>query len=259
MTNLFDGLRAAFRGLRLSLVETVFLAAAILFAVLVVAFYVTKIAPRQLELSRLKDRETKAQAMLNQQEKREKELTMQRENAQKILDSLNDFETRLKDKTKGYPQIIDEFDQMAKANHVPGSGVTFRTIEPDPATDSSGNPAQPTAHNDKQLSVYPALGLDTTVEGSYHDLRGFISDLERSKQFIIINAITLQSVDEKARRSLKGAQLGPGPVAPGPVAPGQVQRPAARPAPPVPDAPTTTVTVSLKIETDTYFQKRNTP
>ncbi len=155
-----------------------------------VAFYLTKITPRQLDLSRLQERKTRAQVTLNQQEKREKELNMQRENAQKILDSLNDFEGRLKDKIEGYPQIINAFDQMARANHVPGSGVTFRTIEPDPAIDSS-NPVQPAARHDKELSVYPALGLDTTVEGNYHDLRGFISDLERSKQFIIINAITL--------------------------------------------------------------------
>ncbi len=248
ITNLFDGLRAAFRGLRLSLVETVFLAAAVLFAAFVVTFYLTKIAPRQLEVSSLKKRGADAQIKLSQEARREEELKTQRENAQKILDSLHDFEARLKDKNNGKSEVMDEFPQLAKANHVSDGGVTFRTIEPDPTTDNNGNPVQPAAHNDKQLSVYPALGLDTTVEGDYHDLRRFISDLERSKQFIIINSITLQSIDEKARRSLKGAPLGP--------APGQAPRPAA--ARTVPEEPTT-ITVSLKIETDTYFQKRITP
>ena len=251
VTNLFDGLRTAFRGLRLSLVETVFLAAAVMFATFVLAFYLTKIAPQQLELRSLQKRQTDAQASLVQETKRQDALKAQRENAQKILDSLNEFETRLKDKNEGKSQVMDEFPQLAKANRVSGGGVTFRTIVPDEATDNNGNPAQPVAHNDKQVNVYPALGLDTTVEGDYHDLRRFISDLERSKQFIIINSITLQSVDEKARRLLKGAPLGPAPGQPG-----QAPRPAA--ARPVPEAPTN-VTVSLKIETDTYFQKRNTP
>lgn len=250
LTNLFDGLRATFRGLRLGLVETVFLAAAILFAAFVVTFYVTKIAPRQLELSSLKKRANDARAKLDQEAKREGELNAQRENAQNILDSLNEFEARMKDKNDGKPQVMDEFPQLAKANHVSDGGVTFRTIEPDPTTDNNGNSVQPAGHNDKQLNVYPALGLDTTVEGDYHNLRRFISDLERSKQFIIINSITLQSIDEKARRLLKGAPLGPGP--------GQVQRPAAQMVSTVPEAPTS-VAVSLKIETDTYFQKRITP
>ena len=254
VTNLFDGLRAAFRGLRLSLVETVFLAAAVMFAAFVLAFYLTKIAPQQLELRSLQNRQTAAQAKLKQETKRQEELEAQRENAQKILDSLNEFEARLKDRNEGKSLILDAFPELAKANHVSGGGVTFRTIEAD-ATD---NQAQPVVHNDKLVSVYPALGLDTTVEGDYHDLRRFISDLERSKQFIIINSITLQSVDEKARRLLKGAPLG---VAPGPgPAPGlgQVQRPGAGAVRAVAETPTN-VTVSLKIETDTYFQKRNTP
>jgi Tfp pilus assembly protein PilO len=246
MTDLLDGSRAAFRALRLSLVETVFLAAAILFAVLVAAFYLTKITPRELEFRRLQNHIAEVRADLSQQDKREKLRATQRESAQKILDSLNDFEARLKRKTDGTPQVMDEFPQLAKANNVAGGGVTFRTIEPD-ATDNSVNPAPGVARNNKQVSVYPALGLDTTVEGDYHDLRRFISDLERGRQFIIINSITLQSVDPVSRRSLKGGMPAPG-LTPAPPALGQIRAksPANEP---------TAISVSLKIETDTYFQK----
>jgi Tfp pilus assembly protein PilO len=35
-----------------------------------------------------------------------------------------------------------------------------------------------------------------TVEGPYHDVRRFIRDLERSKQFTIINQVELQRANE---------------------------------------------------------------
>jgi hypothetical protein len=255
ITDLLDSSRAAFRGLRLNVVETVFLAAAVLLAVFTITFYLTKITPRQLQLRDLEQRGTTAQAALNKHAQDEKELGVQRENAEKILASLTEFEERLKAQQEGTPQVITEFYQLAKANRLTGGGVTFRTIEPD-ATDSSGNPAQPAARRDKERSVFPALGLDTTVEGDYYDLRRYISDLERSKHFIVITSITLQSVDEKTRSLIKGALPGPGPgpgLAPGArPGPGQMPGRAAAPDP-------TSINVSLKLETDTYFQKRVTP
>ena len=255
--DLFDRSRVAFRNLRLNLVETVFLATAVLFAALVIGFYLTKITPLQLELNDLRAREAKARAELSQYAKQQKELAELRDNAQKIVESLSGFEGKLKYKSEGVTQVITEFAQLAKANRISGSGVSFRTIEPDQIDDN--NPTKSVRAN-KEVSVYPALGLDTTVEGDYHNLRRYISDLERSKQFIIINSITLQSVDEKTRSLLKGGMptaMPAGPMGPGQrpgQLPGQPQRPQTAPATASPEA----VNVSLKIETDTYFRKPGT-
>jgi hypothetical protein len=38
--------------------------------------------------------------------------------------------------------------------------------------------------------------MDFTVAGQYQNLRNFISDLERNKQFIILDSIQLLSVDD---------------------------------------------------------------
>jgi Tfp pilus assembly protein PilO len=239
MGELRGRVRAGFRRAHLSLIEMTFLAAAILFAGLVTFVYLTQIAPRQFTLSGLQQREAAAIAELKRLAKQEKDLQEQRANAQKILDSLKEFEERLENQREGMPLIIEEVLGLAKSNRVIGGAVNFRTIAPD-AVDEQGRPIQ--GRNDKTVSVYPALGLDTTVEGDYHDLRRFISDLERSEQFVIINSVALQSVDEKARRSGQGSLAGPGPA--------PLQAAAANPA---------TVTVSLKIEMDTYFQKPSAP
>src|SRR5262249_57603422 len=93
----------------------------------------------------------------------------------------------------------------------------------------NGNQVQQAARKDKRPKIYPILGIDTTVIGDYSNLRGFLSDLERSKQFLIINALAFQGGDEKIARQLakggKQIQLSP-----------------------------SSIPVSLRIELDTYFQ-----
>ena len=65
--------------------------------------------------------------------------------------------------------------------------------------------------------------------GDYSNLRRFLSDLERSKQFLIINALTFQGGDDKVARQLaKGGK--------------QIQ------------VSQDSLPVSLGIELDTYFQ-----
>ena len=99
--------------------------------------------------------------------------------------------------------------------------------------------------------MYEGLGIDTTVEGDYHNLRRFISALERSRNFVIVNAISLQSIDEK--NNLKASVIEGGENIPG-------QPPMPKPVSGVPNnaAPTsfpTKVTVSLKIEMETHFAR----
>jgi len=235
-SDLMAGLRAGVRGARLSVVEIVFLVAAIFFAVLVMFFYLTKIQPKESALRNLQQREKAARDTLDRMDKQRKDLESQHANAEKIVESLTEFEGRLKDRQQGYTQIIDEVNQLTKSNHVAGGEFGFRVTAAEVA-DENGNPIQPAVRSDRNLNIYPSLGIDTTVEGDYHDLRRFISDLERSKQFVIINALVFQGpgADRKTRRGPKGA------------APGQAP------------ASADSVPVSLKIEMDTYFQKRAAP
>jgi len=251
-TELFDGLRAAVRRARLSVVETVFLIAAVFFAVLVMFFYLTKIQPRESQLRSLRQRISTAQVTLAKLGRQAEDRREQQKNAETILSSLQDFEARLKEPQRGRTQIIDEINHLTKENHVVPGDISYVVTAAAETTDEKGNPIQPAARSDKNVSIYPALGISTTVDGDYHNLRRFISDLERSQQFVIINALALQSVELNSRRGGKrgGPIVGPA----GPVGPGvQPQVPA------LAAAGQDSLTVALKIEMDTYFQKRTTP
>jgi Tfp pilus assembly protein PilO len=236
---LMDDLRSAIRHLHLSRLEVVFLLIALAYAAVVSFAYLTRIQPRQSELRSLRQREQEALKKLSEQKKQDEQLKTQRENLEKILDSLKDFEGRLKDQPQGMTKIIDEVNQLARANRVAiTGGINFQARAPE-ATEGTGNNSSPAARNTKKGDVYPVLGIETTVEGDYHDLRRFISDLERSQQFVIINALALQSVDPKSRGLIKAAL------------PGQPQ--------PAGPASSGAVTISLKIEMDTFFQKPAAP
>lgn len=231
LSGIFSGLRDAVGRARLSVVEIVFLCAAIFFAGLVTAFYFYQVAPLDSELAardqQIKDLKARI-VKLNTEEKKRMD---QAANAEKILESLRSFESNLKPDERGMTQIINEIDALGKTHKIVVGDASYRVEEAEePQFDENGNPKPLAASKDKTPKIYPNLGIDTMVIGDYANLRRFLSDLERSKQFLIINALAFQGGDEKIIRQLAkgGKQI-------------QLSGPESIP-------------VSLKIELDTYFQ-----
>jgi Type II secretion system (T2SS), protein M subtype b len=165
---------------------------------------------------------------INVKEKRQSEQTI---NAEKILNSLNQFESNLKPDESGMTQIINEIDALGKTHKILTGNASYRVEEAAAGTDGNGNPAPQAAPNNKG-NIYPALGIETTVTGDYPNLRRFLIDLERSKQFLIIRSLSFQGED-RGRLAAAGGRPGP-----------QIQLSS-------PEA----IPVSLKIEFDTYFRK----
>jgi hypothetical protein len=222
--------RSAIGRARLSFVEIAFLSAALLIASAAAAFYSYKVLPlgymvstRQREIKDLKARIEK----LNIEEKKRLD---QAANAEKILESLSGFESRLISDERGMTQIINEIDALSVTHKLLGSDSSYRVEEADePQLDENGNP-KPRPNRDKKPKIYPNLGVETTVIGDYPNLRRFLSDLERSKQFLIVNALAFQGGDERVLR--------------------QITKGGKQPELSSPEAPP----VSLKIELDTYFK-----
>ncbi len=261
----FDDLKESFGGLRLSLLEGIVFALVFAFAFAVGYFYFTTTQPLNTRLDYLRKQEKTLKDNIKDESERIKEINEQRQNAEKILDSLGSFEGRLHNRKAGIPAIIDEVNLLAKSNRVLAGDITFQSAKADPLPQDAVAGASPTATpkvktQDKLLNVYEGLGIDTTVEGDYHDLRRFIAALEHSRNFVIINAIALQSIDEKrgAKVKLSATRAGNNPQAGGP--PGMPQNmPMAQPGgdPNMPldsGAPTKTV-VSLKLEMETHFSR----
>jgi hypothetical protein len=230
LSDAFGGLGDGIRRARLSAVEIAFLIAALAFAAFVAFFYFAKVQPLGSELDRQQKREKALAAQLEQFKGDEEKRVVQASNSEKILDSLDRFQAFLKPDERGMTQIINEIDALGKTHKILVGDATYRVAEAEPTTDESGNPLPPKQSGGKEVTIYPTLGVDTTVIGDYPNLRRFLADLERSRQFLIISSLAFQGGDDKLTRAI--AKTGK-----------QIQLSSA------PDA----VPVSLKIGLDTYF------
>lgn len=226
--DVFAGLRALNRRARLSPVELVALVGALVFAAIVAFFYFNNVQPLSSEIAALQAREAELTARLKQMSTDAEKRTEQAANADSILSSLRYFEAFLKPDERGMTQIINEIDQLGKKHKVIIGDASYRVDASEQATDETG---QSRPSSDKRQHIYPALGIDTVVIGEYLNLRRFLADLERSRQFLIINAVNFQGESDQLRR--QGAKPGSPKL--------QLSSPQAVP-------------VSLKIEMDTYFQ-----
>jgi hypothetical protein len=231
-TEFLNLLQNLHRRVRLSRFEIGSLAAALIFAMIVLFFYFTKIQPLSSQVAALRDREAGLLLQLNKLNSEERKRAEQSANAEKILDSLTKFESNLKSDERGVTQIIDEINALCKTHKIVTDGSNYNFTEPEPVVDENGNPVTRPVTREK-IDFYSVLGIDTTVTGDYRSLRRFIFDLERSKQFLVINSVQFQGEADRLRR----AQGNPG-------RPNQQMEL-------TPDA----IPVSLKIEMDTYFQK----
>jgi Tfp pilus assembly protein PilO len=108
---------------------------------------------------------------------------------QDITTSLGKFETDfLPRQDLGRMELYEELNQLIIKNGVRNtSGPTYTELEPE-GTKSTGGKNVAT----RWQSFYPGVAVMVTVEGQYENVRRFIRDVERSKQFVVINEVELQ-------------------------------------------------------------------
>lgn len=108
---------------------------------------------------------------------------------QRITASLGKFETDyLMRADQGRMALYDELNQLIIKNGVRNtSGPTYTALDPEGTKSTGGKNV--TA---KWQSFYPGVAVLVTVEGQYENVRRFIRDVERSRQFVVINEVELQ-------------------------------------------------------------------
>jgi Tfp pilus assembly protein PilO len=111
----------------------------------------------------------------------------------RIAASLNKFETEnLMRPDKGRMDLYEELNQLIVKNNLKNtSGPTYTPLDPAGSKAASGKSV-----STKWQSFYPGIGVMVTVEGQYQDVRRFIRDVERSKQFVVINEVELQRASQ---------------------------------------------------------------
>ena len=234
------------RGPVLSLIglpELIGLAGAALLAVITVVAYLYFYLPAQSRLASAQAERERLQSLLRSSQASLQQNTTVREEVDKITGSMQDFESNfLSPPASGRLLLYTTLNNLIKSNGLRNTaGPGYTALEP------IGSKAQVQASisaekqsNAKWQSIYPGIAVSVTVEGPYQRVRHFVRDIETSRQFLIINAVELESV----------TQTGTVPVEVAPVVP---SRGGAAPATPAPGGRGTLV--SLRLDLATYFQR----
>lgn len=216
------------REVKIGGLEALFLIAALGFAGYVAYFYFNDVKPLSGQIEEVQAKKLALQKKYKDERELIDKLGRQREHAEKIKNSLVTFESYLRNSETGKAAIIDEFEALAKKHKILTGDFGFKPIEAQPIVDENGQLLKEAVRNDK-LNIYPALGMDSAVIGDYPNLRRFLAEFEKSRQFLVINALTFQGEADKARAVGKGRQL-------------QLSSPEAVP-------------VTLKIEMESFFKQ----
>lgn len=124
------------------------------------------------------------------------------DSVQQITTSLAQFETDfLPREDVGRMELYEELNQLIIKNGVRNtSGPTYTELQPE-GTKTAGGRNMVT----RWQSFYPGVAVMVTVEGQYENVRRFIRDVERSRQFVVINEVELQRArDTNAPMSAEG-------------------------------------------------------
>ena len=107
----------------------------------------------------------------------------------KVTASLNKFESdNLMRPDQGRMDLYEELNQLILKNGLKNtSGPTYTSLDPTGSKSATGKTV-----TTKWQSFYPGIAVMVTVEGPYENLRRFVRDVERSKQFVVINEVELQ-------------------------------------------------------------------
>ena len=215
------------RGKMFGVAEVVALAGSCLVLVLVLLSYLYFLVPARSRVASLnfdrKQLQTNLQTLDNVVNKEQNT----KDQVDRVAASLAKFETaHLMQQDQGRLDLYEELNRLIVKNGVRNtSGPTYTPLDPTGTKSASGK-----SLTTKWQSFYPGIAVMLTVEGQYQDVRHFISDVERSKQFVVINQVELQRANENSAPASADAGGGSG---------------------------TRASLVSLQLNMTTYFQREN--
>ena len=197
---------ASRRGKMFGVAEVIALAGSCFVFALVLMSYLYFLVPARSRLASLnadlKQTQTNLQTLGNVFQK---DQTTQ-QTVDRAAASLNKFEAdHLMRVDQGRMDLFEELNQLILKNNVRNtSGPTYTPLEPAGTKSNSGKTVVT-----KWQSFYPGIAVMVTVEGEYQNVRHFIRDVERSKQFVVINEVELQRASQN-NAPVSAEEGGPG-------------------------------------------------
>lgn len=163
----------------------------------VIILYVLVVIPTQKQLADNKRKQDELEAELISKTKKYGSITDTQTQVEKLLTSVNDFETRfLPSEVTGKTALYERLNGLISAyGLINSNGPEYAPLEiVDP---NRRQAAENERGRDKLLSIFPGTYVTVTVEGPYQNLRRFIREIETSQQFIMISAVELVPADEQ--------------------------------------------------------------
>jgi hypothetical protein len=134
--------------------------------------------------------------------------------ARDALETLERFKTGyLRPMRSGEIELLKDLNALAKKNSVGLTSGIDTTPRMQGQTEEDTSPGKKAPKIRKQaelLNAFPALAVRFSVAGEYPNLRAFISELESSKQFLVVKTVGLVSQEGKTtgrRRDLLGGPV----------------------------------------------------
>jgi Tfp pilus assembly protein PilO len=181
------------RGKMFGVAEVVALAGSCFVLVLVLLSYLYFLVPARSRIASLNADRKQLQTNLQTLDSVVNKETDTKNQVDRVAASLEKFETaHLMPQDQGRLDLYEELNRLIVKNGVRNtSGPTYTPLDPTGSKATGGK-----SITTKWQSFYPGIAVMVTVEGQYQDVRRFIRDVERSKQFVVINEVELQRANE---------------------------------------------------------------
>lgn len=186
----------------------------------VVASYFYFLTPAQARLRSVQNESERLQTRISAAQQGVNMNASPQATVDEINQSLKEFENgALLVRSQGRLDLYANLNEMLQRHKLRNTaGPVYSTLEPLGGPGAPATAAQ--AGNARWQSLYPGISISVTVEGPYAELRRFLSDVESSRHFVVINAVEFEGVSDA--NSQTGATL-----------------------------------VSLRLDMSTYFQREN--
>jgi|ERR1044072_652046 hypothetical protein len=183
----------------IGLPELIGLAGAVLIALITIFAYFYFYLPAHARLTSLLLERDRLQGQVHALRSNLDTQTTVREEVDKINSSMTDFENNyLAPSSSGRLSLYSTLNNLIKSNGLRNTaGPTYTALDPL----GTKTQVQPAASAERQSvtkwqSIYPGIAVSVTVEGPYQRIRHFVRDIETSGQFLIINAVELETVTQ---------------------------------------------------------------
>jgi hypothetical protein len=184
----------------LSSMEIVAACLCLLFFAVVVVYYFTSLRPEQARLRMLEEQLRQQDVIVSSNPQEGNVTAPPAHTAIEALSTLEAFKNeRLRPLSSGRIALQNELNALIKKNNLQLTSGIETHVDVVKAEADQGTSRRRKIED--TLNVFPHQSVTFTVFGQYPNLRAFVTDLERNKQFLVIKSINLTTQEDREEGS----------------------------------------------------------